>query len=148
MIGLAEGLSLSLNGVLQQWGAAKVVLSLADDNAEFLEEVLQVLLLDGRQVFKNRWLAKRLEGGWGRWRVSEGDDLQGAYILASVQAERLWTVIVDCTPHFRAAGECRDSRHNRQQDLLWAEVDILVGARIMTADQAGSFSGNVGGLEQ
>ena len=46
-IGLAEGCSFGLNGVLQQWGAAKVVLSLADDIAEFLEEVLQLLLLDG-----------------------------------------------------------------------------------------------------
>ena len=74
-IGLAEGLSFGFNGVLQQWGAAKIVLSLADDVAEFLEEVLQLLLLDGRQVFLDRWLAKRLGGGWWRRRVSDGDNL-------------------------------------------------------------------------
>ena len=85
---MEEGWYFSFNVVLQQWGAAEVVLSLADDIAEFLEEVLQLLLLDGRQVFRDRWLAKRLGGGWGRWRVREDDDLQGAYILASVQVER------------------------------------------------------------
>ena len=147
-IGLAEGWSFGFNGVLQQWGAAKVVLSLADDIPEFLEEVLQLLLLDGRQVFRDRWLAKRLGGGWGQWRVGKGDDLQGAYILASVQAERLWTVIMDCNPYFEATGERGDSGHKRRQGLLWAEVDILVGPRTMTADQAGSFSRDVGGLEQ
>ena len=46
-IGLAEGRSFGFNGVLQQWGAANIILSLADDIAEFLEEVLQLLLLDG-----------------------------------------------------------------------------------------------------
>ena len=148
MIGLAEGRSFGFNGVLQQWGAAKIVLSLVDDIAEFLEEVLQLLLLDGRQVFWDRWLAKRLGGGWGRCRVSEGDNLQGAYILASAQAERLWTVVMDRNPYFGAVGERGDSGHKRRQSLLWAEVDILVGPGIMTADQAGGFSRDVGGLEQ
>ena len=62
-IGLTEGRPFGFNGVLQQRGAAKIILSLADDIAEFLEEVLQLLLLDGRQVFRDRWLAKRLGGG-------------------------------------------------------------------------------------
>ena len=74
-IGLAEGRSFGFNVVLQQWGAAKMVLSLADDIAEFLEEVLQLLLLDGRQVFRDRWLVKRLGGGWWRRRVSDNDNL-------------------------------------------------------------------------
>ena len=84
MIGLTEGRPFGFNGVLQQWGAAKIVLSLADDITEFLEEVLQLLLLDERQVFRDRWLAKRLGGGWWRRRVSNGDNLYGAHILARV----------------------------------------------------------------
>ena len=74
-IGLTEGWSVGFNGVLQQLGAAKIILSLADDIAEFLEEVLQLLLLDGRQVSRDRWLAKRLGGGWWRLRVSDDDHL-------------------------------------------------------------------------
>ena len=74
-IWLAEGWSLGLDGVLQQWGAAKIVLSLADNITEFLEEVLQLLLLDERQVFWDRWRAKRFGGGWWRWRAGDGDNL-------------------------------------------------------------------------
>ena len=74
-IGLMEGWSLGFDGVLQQWGAAKIILSLADDIAEFLEEVLQLLLLDGRQVSRDRWLVERLGGGWWWLRVSDGDHL-------------------------------------------------------------------------
>ena len=55
---------------------------------------------------------------------------------------------MDRNPYFGAAGERGDSEHKRWHGLLWAEVDILVGPRIMTADQAGGFSGDVGGLEQ
>ena len=99
-------------------------------------------------MFRDRWLVKRLGGGWGRWRVSEGDDLQGAYILARVQTERLWTVIMDRNPYFGAAVERGDSGHKRRQGILWTEVNILVGPRIMTANQAGGFSRDVGGLEQ
>ena len=72
---MTEGWSLVFNGVLQQRGIAKIILSLADDIAEFLEEVLQLLLLDGRQVFQDRWLAKKLGGGWWWLRVSNGDHL-------------------------------------------------------------------------
>ena len=75
MIGLADGRSFGFNDVLQQRGTAKIVLSLADDIAEFLEEVLQRLLLDGRQVFRDRWLVERLGGGWWRRRVSDGNNL-------------------------------------------------------------------------
>ena len=75
IIGLTEGWPFGFNGVLQQRGAAKIILSLADDIAEFLEEVLQLLLLDGRQVSPDRRLAKRLGGGWWRRRVSDGNNL-------------------------------------------------------------------------
>ena len=47
MIWLAERRSFGLDGVLQERGAAQIVLSLAYDVAEFLEEVLQLLLLGG-----------------------------------------------------------------------------------------------------
>ena len=75
MTPMAEGWSLDLDGVLQQWSAAKIVLSLANNIAEFLEEVLQLLLLDGRQVFWDRWQAKRLGGNWPGGRVGDGDNL-------------------------------------------------------------------------
>ena len=46
-IRLAERQSLGLDGVLQERGAAQIVLPLAYDVAEFLEGVLQLLLLGG-----------------------------------------------------------------------------------------------------
>ena len=73
MIGLMEGWPFHFDGVLQQRDTAKIIFSLADDFAEFLEEVLQLLLLDGRQVFWYGWLAKRLGGSWWWLRVSDGD---------------------------------------------------------------------------
>ena len=74
-IWLVEGWSLGFDGVLQQRGAAKIILPLADNIAEFLEEVLQLLLLDGRQVLWDRRRAKRFGGGWRRWGVGDGDNL-------------------------------------------------------------------------
>ena len=59
-----------------------------------------------------------------------------------------WTVVTDCNPYFGATGERGDSGHKRRQNFFWAEVDILVGPGVMTADQASSFGGDVGGLEQ
>ena len=84
MIRLAEGWSFGLNGVLQKWGAAEIVLSLAYDVAEFLEEVLQLLLLGGQQVCWDRRREKRFGGGWWRWRVGDGNDLQSAHILSGM----------------------------------------------------------------
>ena len=58
-----------------RWRAAKMILPLADNIAEFLEEVLQLLLLDGRQVLWDRRRAERFEGSWRRWGVGDGDNL-------------------------------------------------------------------------
>ena len=116
--------------------------------AEFLKEVLQLLLLDGRQVLWYGWLAKRLGGGWWWLRVNDGDYLQGAYILARVHAERLWTVVVDGYPHFGAARERGNSRHKRRQSILGTEVDVLRGPRIVAADQSSGLGRDGGGLEQ
>ena len=67
--------------MLQQWGTAKVIFPLADNIAELLEEVLQLLLLYGRQTFWYGRLAHRLGRG-SRWlRISDGDHLQSAHIL-------------------------------------------------------------------
>ena len=84
MIRLAEGWPFGLDGVLQEWGAAEIVLSLAYNVAEFLEEVLQLLLLGGRQVCWDRRRAKRFGGSWCRGRVGDGDDLQSAHILSGM----------------------------------------------------------------
>ena len=47
---MAKWRSLGLYGVLQERRTAQIVLSLAHNVAEFLEEGLQLLLLGGRQV--------------------------------------------------------------------------------------------------
>ena len=57
-------------------------------------------------------------------------------------------MVMDCDPFFGAAGERWDSGHKRRQSFFWAEVDILVGPGIMTADQSSCFGGDIGGLEQ
>ena len=74
-IWLAEVWSLGFDGVLQQRGEAKIILPLADNIAEFLEDVLQLLLLDGRQVLRDRRQAKRFGDGWQRWEIGDGDNL-------------------------------------------------------------------------
>ena len=133
--------------MLQQLGTAKVVFPLADNVAELLEEVLQLLLLYGRQMFRYGWLAHRLGRG-GRWlRISDGDHLQSAHILTRVQAERLWALIVDGYPHFGAAGKRGDSGYERWQSILGAEVDVFRGPRVVAVDESSGFSGDVGGLE-
>ena len=43
---LAERRPVGLNGVLQQWSTPEVVLSLAENIAELLEEAVQLLLLE------------------------------------------------------------------------------------------------------
>ena len=73
-IRLAEQRSFGLYGVLQEWCAAQIVLSLAHNVAEFLEEGLLLLLLGGRQVCGNRRWAMRAGSGWWRWSVSNGND--------------------------------------------------------------------------
>ena len=68
-------------GVLQERGAAQIVFSLAYDVAEFLEEVLQLLLLGGRQMRWDRRQAMRFGRSWWRRTVGDGDDFQSAHIL-------------------------------------------------------------------
>ena len=46
-IRLVERRSFGLDGVLQERGATQIIFPLAYDVAEFLEEVLQLFLLDG-----------------------------------------------------------------------------------------------------
>ena len=57
-------------------------------------------------------------------------------------------VVMDRNPYFGAARESGDSGHKRRQSFLWAEVDMLGGPGVMTADQSGGSGGDVGGLEQ
>ena len=45
-VGLAKRRSVRLDGVLQQQSTAEIVFSLAEDVAEFLEQVVQLLLLE------------------------------------------------------------------------------------------------------
>ena len=73
-IRLAERRSFGLYGVLQEQCAAQIILSLAHNVAEFLEEGLQLLLLSGGQVCENRRRATRAGSGWWRRSVSDGDD--------------------------------------------------------------------------
>ena len=56
------------------------------------------------------------------------------HILPSVQAERLWTLVMDSDPYFGAVGESEDSGHKRRQSFFWAEANILVGPGVMAAD--------------
>ena len=76
-IGLTEGRPFGFNGVLQQRGAAKIILSLADAIAEFLEEVFQLLLLDGAtgvpgQVAGEEGWRRLVEAESQRWRQPLG----------------------------------------------------------------------------
>ena len=80
-IWLAERGSLCLDGVWEQRGTAQIVLPLANNVAEFLEEGLHLLLLGGRQVHRDRRWAMWTGSGWWQWRVSDGDDFQGAHGL-------------------------------------------------------------------
>ena len=80
-IRLAERGPLGLDGVLEQLGTAQIVLPLANNVAEFLEEGLQLLLLGGRQVCGDRRQDMWTGSGWWRWGISDGNDFQGAYGL-------------------------------------------------------------------
>ena len=65
-IRLAKWRSLGLYGVLQERCTAQIILSLAHNVAEFLEEGLKLLLLGGRQMCGDRRRATRAGGGWWR----------------------------------------------------------------------------------
>ena len=55
---------------------------------------------------------------------------------------------MDHDPYFRATGECRNPGHKRCQSLLRAKVDVFAGPRVMAADQAHCFGGDIDGLKQ
>ena len=63
VIWVAKWRSLGLYGVLQERRTAQIIVSLAHNVAEFLEEELQLLLLSGRQVCGDRRRATRAGGG-------------------------------------------------------------------------------------
>ena len=147
-IRLAERRSFGLYGVLQERCTAQIILSLAHNVAEFLEEGLQLLLLGGRQVCGDRRWATRAGSGWWRWSVSDGDDFQRAHSLSGMQAERFWAVIMDRGPYFGSTGKRRYPGHKRRETFLWAKVDVFAGPRVMATDEECCFGGDVDGLQQ
>ena len=78
---LAERRPVGLNHVLQQRSTAKVVLPLAEDIAELLEEAVQLLLLERREMLRYGWLMHRPRFGGQGWGIGDGDDLEDADIL-------------------------------------------------------------------
>ena len=140
---LAERWPVGLNRVLQQQGAAKVVLSLAKYIAELFEEAVQLLLLERWEMLRYVWLT---HGSWfgGRgFGIGDDDDLEEAYILPRVQAERLWAVVVDSYPHFGATGKRGNSGHKRQQIILGTKINVLGGPRVVASDKSGGLGENV-----
>ena len=72
---------MGLNCMLQQRSTAEVVLALAEDIAELLEEDVQLLLLEWREMLRHRWLMHRSRFGGRGWGIGDGDDLEDADIL-------------------------------------------------------------------
>ena len=69
-------------------------------------------------------------------------------VLSRVQAERLRTVIVYGNPKLWATRERRDASHKRRQSVLWTEINVLGGPRVVAADDTGGFCWNLRSLEQ
>ena len=67
--------------MLQQRSTAKVVLPLAEDIAELLEEAVQLLLLERREMLRYGQLMHRSRFGGRGWGFDDGDDLEDAVIL-------------------------------------------------------------------
>ena len=78
---LAERRPVGLNCMFQQRSTAEVVLSLAEDIAELLEEAVQLLLLEQREMLWHGWLMHRSRFGSRGWGIGNGDDLEDAAIL-------------------------------------------------------------------
>ena len=89
---------MSLDGVHHQRSTAKVVLTLAKNIAELLEEVVQLLLLERREMLRHGRLMHWSGFGGRRWRIGDGHYLEDADILSGMQAKRLWAVIMDGYP--------------------------------------------------
>ena len=78
---LAEGRTVGLNRMLQQQSTAEVVLSLAEGITELLEEAVQLLVLERREMLRHWWLMHRSRFGGRGWSIGDGDDLEDADIL-------------------------------------------------------------------
>ena len=78
---LAKRRPVGLNRMLRQRSTAEVVLSLAEDIAELLEDAVQLLLLERREMLRHGWLMHRSRFGGRGWGISDGDDLEDADIL-------------------------------------------------------------------
>ena len=98
LVRLVERRPVSLNRMLQQRSTAEVILSLAEDIAELLEEAVQLLLLERREMLRHGWLMHRSRFGGRAWAIGDSDDLEDADILPWVQAKRLWAVIMNSYP--------------------------------------------------
>ena len=72
---------MGLDRMLQQRSTAEVVLSLAEDIAELLEEAVQLLLLEKRAMLRHGWLMHRSRFGGRGWGIGDGDDLEDTDIL-------------------------------------------------------------------
>ena len=73
-IWLVKWRSVGLDGMFQERCTASIVLSLAHNVAEFLKEILQLLLLSGRQVCRDGRQATRWGGDWWRRSIGDGDN--------------------------------------------------------------------------
>ena len=71
-----------LDRMLQQRSTAEVILSLAEDIAELLEEAVQLLLLERREMLRHGWLMHRSRFGGQGWGIGDCDDLEDADILS------------------------------------------------------------------
>ena len=78
--------------------------------------------------------------------IGDSDDLEDAYILPRVQAERLWAVVVDSYPHFGVAGKRGNSSHKRRESILRTKINVLGGPRVVASDKS-VLSGNVRRLQ-
>ena len=89
------------------------------------------------------WLTHGSGFGGRGFGIGDGDDLEDAYILTRVQAERLWVVVVDSYPHFGAAGKHGNSGYENRQSIFGTKINVLGGPRVVASDKSGGLSGNV-----
>ena len=59
-VGLAERGPMGLNPMLQQWSITQVVVTLAEDVLELLEQLIELLLLERGEALREWWLARFL----------------------------------------------------------------------------------------
>ena len=65
-VGLAERRPTGLNPMFQQWSITQVIVTLAEDVLELLEQLIDLLLLEGGEALREWWLARfcgRMRGG-------------------------------------------------------------------------------------